>query len=1009
MAFACHAATTLAEGSEEVNSYLANESSPADDNWIASEERGVRSNNQPLIESKAALDTGTKHKDEETFESFEQQTEQGIIIQHEETDETAPRIHQKRPFEQTNDRTDDYVAVAQNAVEGHAIQEESSAMHMTSGSSVDDENGDASEDEGGDRQVESSVEEVSETDKGFVPETGKIPTDHASVITNTVSELDGDKNGAEASRPSGDDGMSTSFEAEQFSTSTETDDVLDDNNAPETTSAEVESDTSGQEASLVGNNLDYDHASTFHGDEESDDSTQRLEVNDRLSTGQSTVEPGQDEIPDGEADSMDDGGGTNHDLSSDDDMLNTETGSLLNEDVDVGSTVDSVERTESTFDGEEEANNSMQHEIYKTISAVNATHESTLTHGSADESEEVGASLDIESATQEAAVEESVKDSTHEKDAPVTNETITTVNATHGSTLTNASADESDKATVSVDTTSATPEDVAEESVKDSTYEEVLPATNETGPDKTLASADVDDDFIDFDAVDATRDPTLTNTSDDESDEATASLDTESATPEAVAEESVKDSTHEKDGPATNETTPDMTLASAYADDDVIDFDIIDRDTDVVSTETQEDSPGSETTSDPKELADKISLSRNLSEPVADEETGATSADDDSERVSSEQATESSGQHNSAKSTAPKKGSLAEFFKKVSKGDEQLGKGAPTSPGAAASKKSAKANIVRRKEHVVETTIPLPMEEKKASDPDEGGVDEIPKYTGAWGSRKHSTSSSSRVPDDALRQLLLNIQEPKDGEAKDAPEAENNAIPDEISADATESGDEKESKDGLRDDIANGGENAAETIDEKERQATASDYVVVDNENAAKVQKSVNTEFVDGLDDIDKFLEEVDPPDELDVGAAGSSIQEVLIGQSVQIVIKRTKLGFNFVNKFVRRKFAEVKTKMDEFVARRTNEDGEFALFTRQEVDAAVEKSIRIGRRVLKGVQEILNDLFGDDLDEDLLNLDLDLDQMQAKIVNLRQKQSLPRSGNVAATKESFDADAHAR
>ena len=37
-----------------------------------------------------------------------------------------------------------------------------------------------------------------------------------------------------------------------------------------------------------------------------------------------------------------------------------------------------------------------------------------------------------------------------------------------------------------------------------------------------------------------------------------------------------------------------------------------------------------------------------------------------------------------------------------------------------------------------------------------------------------------------------------------------------------------------------------------------------------------NAEFVSGLDDVHKFLEEVDLPDELDVGAGGTSIQEVL-------------------------------------------------------------------------------------------------------------------------------------
>ena len=48
----------------------------------------------------------------------------------------------------------------------------------------------------------------------------------------------------------------------------------------------------------------------------------------------------------------------------------------------------------------------------------------------------------------------------------------------------------------------------------------------------------------------------------------------------------------------------------------------------------------------------------------------------------------------------------------------------------------------------------------------------------------------------------------------------------------------------------------------------------------------VNSNFIDGIDDLDKFLEEVDTPDELDV-AHGSSMQEVLVGKGVQILVKK--------------------------------------------------------------------------------------------------------------------------
>jgi hypothetical protein len=53
--------------------------------------------------------------------------------------------------------------------------------------------------------------------------------------------------------------------------------------------------------------------------------------------------------------------------------------------------------------------------------------------------------------------------------------------------------------------------------------------------------------------------------------------------------------------------------------------------------------------------------------------------------------------------------------------------------------------------------------------------------------------------------------------------------------------------------------------------------------------EDANREFVMGLDEIDKFFESVSPPDELDVGADGSSMQDVLVGQGLKIIFKRAK------------------------------------------------------------------------------------------------------------------------
>ncbi|GAX28636.1 hypothetical protein FisN_1Hh573 [Fistulifera solaris] len=84
-----------------------------------------------------------------------------------------------------------------------------------------------------------------------------------------------------------------------------------------------------------------------------------------------------------------------------------------------------------------------------------------------------------------------------------------------------------------------------------------------------------------------------------------------------------------------------------------------------------------------------------------------------------------------------------------------------------------------------------------------------------------------------------------------------------------------------------------------------------------RIKKSPNSEFVEGLDDIDKFFEGVDVPDELDVGAAGLSIQEVLMGQGTQIVIKRLKMGFAAIQDGVMTMKVLVVSTIEAFVSRR--------------------------------------------------------------------------------------------
>ena len=61
------------------------------------------------------------------------------------------------------------------------------------------------------------------------------------------------------------------------------------------------------------------------------------------------------------------------------------------------------------------------------------------------------------------------------------------------------------------------------------------------------------------------------------------------------------------------------------------------------------------------------------------------------------------------------------------------------------------------------------------------------------------------------------------------------------------------------------------------------------------VPSSANHEFVAGLDDIHKFFEDVDPPDELDPGAGGYSLEEVIKSQGIQIIKTRLNKGIQLL------------------------------------------------------------------------------------------------------------------
>ena len=507
--------------------------------------------------------------------------------------------------------------------------------------------------------------------------------------------------------------------------------------------------------------------------------------------------------------------------------------------------------------------------------------------------------------------------------------------------------------------------------------DEDMPLANETVIDEGTIKAPLyiyeDDDVIDFDPEPNSASASSASVDQDHLRN-DPNLKRESK-PEDQKDPS--DSTCE-DIPLANETiiSEEATIKAPvdiYEDDDIIDFDAIDR---KIGTKSKEDSG---TASDSKESADATVVANksvDMEDPVVthdeqdipESKTHVSSTD----KADSEHATE----EDSKKESGPKKGSLADFFNKVSKGDDKLGK---TGSSQAGRMKVAKVESVAQDDpvhqRVVEKSIPDPIVKNEQPGRHDATSDVAPEQTGGWGVRKHEAATKSVFPDGSIPRVTYSRTDPIADTAGEIPLIYRAADTDFVTGSASKA--EEETKDSTG-----------------------------DSELPARVQqKSANSEFVDGLDDIDKFLENVDPPDELDVGAAGSSIQEVFFGQSTQILIKRVKLG----GQIVRRKFTQVRVEFDQFIARRRDEDGEFALITREEVEAVAQKFKRFSIRALRGAQDLLDDLFVDDvLDDDLLDLDIGLDKVQAKLGSLREKLAINRYGNDAALKKGFDADVDA-
>lgn len=149
------------------------------------------------------------------------------------------------------------------------------------------------------------------------------------------------------------------------------------------------------------------------------------------------------------------------------------------------------------------------------------------------------------------------------------------------------------------------------------------------------------------------------------------------------------------------------------------------------------------------------------------------------------------------------------------------------------------------------------------------------------------------------------------------------------------------------------------------------------NFDSAKASKSVNTEFVEGLDDIDKFLEEVEPPDELDVGAAGSSIQEVLVGQGAQILTKHVTIALSRIKNSIRQ------SRLTNFLASRRTSDGRYRIVTLDELRRALEMFQRSCKAFLRSLEAFWDDLLDDD--NDSLSLEIEISHEATKLDSFRQ------------------------
>lgn len=141
--------------------------------------------------------------------------------------------------------------------------------------------------------------------------------------------------------------------------------------------------------------------------------------------------------------------------------------------------------------------------------------------------------------------------------------------------------------------------------------------------------------------------------------------------------------------------------------------------------------------------------------------------------------------------------------------------------------------------------------------------------------------------------------------------------------------------------------------------------------------ESVNKDFAQGLDGIDNLFEEVEPPDELDIGAAGSSMQDVLIGQGIQILKERVAIFISRVKK------SFTATSIKKFLASRKSGDGKLVILKRDEMQKLWKHVSTTFKTTTERIEYFLDNLF---YGEESQNFEVSFSETEKDLESIRKK-----------------------